>query len=148
METQNTGRLFEAGDERTIGLARLGGRASGEARRRRRTLREELLLILSGEDVQRRVSTALVNEAIEGNRSGSVARAFEILRDTIGERPVERVRQETGGSGLEDMPTSELRRMAGEQMNQADETETADAVSGFLCPDGGGGEDDPPPERA
>ncbi len=111
--------LFRAGDERTRELARRGGKACGEAKKRRRTLREELLLILSGGDVQSRVSTALVREAIEGNKSGSVARAFEVLRDTIGEKPVERVRQEAG-TGLEDVPTAELRRMAGEQENMGD----------------------------
>lgn len=64
-----------------------GGVASGEARRRRKTLKEELLLLLSDGDVQQKVATALINEAINGNSAGSVTRAFEVLRDTIGEDP-------------------------------------------------------------
>jgi len=63
-----------------------GGLKSGEARRRRRTLREELLVILSDPDVQDRMCTALVREAMAGNRAGSVTKAFEVIRDTIGEK--------------------------------------------------------------
>ncbi len=70
-----------------------GGKASGEARRRRKTLKEELLALLSDDDIQERMSLALINEAIEGNNAGSVTRAFEVVRDTIGEKPVDKVEQ-------------------------------------------------------
>lgn len=64
----------------------------------RKTLREELLLLL-GEEVtdkntgrvmatQAAISAALIKQAISGNY-----RAFEIIRDTIGEKPVEKVEQ-------------------------------------------------------
>ena len=68
-----------------------GGIASGEARRKRKTLKEELLLMLSDSDIQQKISLALINEAINGNNAGSVTKAFEVIRDTIGERPVEKV---------------------------------------------------------
>lgn len=62
----------------------------------RKTLREELLVLL-GEEVtdkntgrvmptQAAISAALIKQAISGNY-----RAFEIIRDTIGEKPVEKV---------------------------------------------------------
>ena len=66
---------------------RKGGLASGEARRKRKTLKEELLLMLSDGDIQEKISIALINEAINGNNAGSVTKAFEVIRDTIGERP-------------------------------------------------------------
>lgn len=77
--------------EKAAENGRKGGIASGESKRRRKTLKEELLLMLENEDVQRSVAAALINEAIEGNNAGSVARAFETIRDTIGEKPVDKV---------------------------------------------------------
>lgn len=68
-----------------------GGKRSGEVRKARKTLREELLAILSDGDTQKKISLALVKEALDGNNSGSVTKAFEVLRDTIGEKPVEKV---------------------------------------------------------
>lgn len=79
--------------EKAAENGRKGGIASGEAKRRRKTLKEELLLMLENEDVQRSVAAALINEATEGNNAGSVARAFETIRDTIGEKPIDRVEQ-------------------------------------------------------
>lgn len=72
-------------------IARQGGKASAEARKRRKSLKEELLAILSDGDVQERISLALVKEATEGNNAGSVTKAYEVIRDTIGEKPVEKV---------------------------------------------------------
>lgn len=63
-----------------------GGIASGESRRARKTLKEELLLLLSEGDTQKSVSVALLQKAMDGD-----VKAFEVLRDTIGERPVEKV---------------------------------------------------------
>ncbi len=77
--------------EEAVENGRKGGIASGEAKRRRKTLKEELLLMLENEDVQRSVAAALINEATEGNNAGSVARAFETIRDTIGEKPVDKL---------------------------------------------------------
>ena len=68
-----------------------GGKRSGEVRKARKTLREELLAILSDGDTQKKISLALVKEALDGTNSGSVTKAFEVLRDTIGEKPVEKV---------------------------------------------------------
>lgn len=67
------------------------GKASVEAKRRRKTLKEELLLLLSDGDVQERLSLALIDEALNGNKSGSVTKAFEVIRDTVGEKPTEKI---------------------------------------------------------
>lgn len=67
------------------------GKASGAARRARKTLKEELLALLSDGDIQERLSLALIDEALNGNKAGSVTKAFEVIRDTIGEKPVDKV---------------------------------------------------------
>ena len=65
---------------------RKGGLASGEARRKRKTLKEELLLMLSEGETQQSVTLALIEKAISGD-----TKAFEVIRDTIGEKPVDKV---------------------------------------------------------
>lgn len=65
---------------------RKGGLASGEARRKRKTLKEELLLMLSEGDTQQSVTLALIEKAMSGD-----TKAFEVIRDTIGEKPVDKV---------------------------------------------------------
>lgn len=70
---------------------RKGGIKSGEAKRARKTLREELLMLLAEDDIQNRISVALISEAMEGNKAGSVTKAFEVIRDTIGEKPVDKI---------------------------------------------------------
>lgn len=70
---------------------RKGGKKSGEARRQRKTLKEELLLLLEDGDLQTRISLALIAEALHGNSSGSVTKAFATIRDTIGEKPLDKV---------------------------------------------------------
>ena len=67
-------------------MARNGGLASGEARRKRKTLKEELLLMLSEGETQQSVTLALIEKAMGGD-----TKAFEVIRDTIGEKPVDKV---------------------------------------------------------
>lgn len=63
-----------------------GGKRSGESRRKRKQLREELLALLSAGNTQKNISLALIDQALNGN-----VKAFETIRDTIGEKPVEKV---------------------------------------------------------
>lgn len=74
-----------------------GGVASGAARRARKTLREELLALLAepvtdkkgnSRPAQAAMSAAILKQALTGN-----TKAFEIIRDTIGEKPVDKVEQ-------------------------------------------------------
>ena len=65
---------------------RKGGLASGEARRKRKTLKEELLLMHSEGETQQSVTLALIEKAMSGD-----TKAFEVIRDTIGEKPVDKV---------------------------------------------------------
>lgn len=68
---------------------RKGGIASGKARAARKTLKEELLLLLQNGDTQEKISLAMIKEALEGN-----TKAFEVIRDTIGEKPTDKIEAE------------------------------------------------------
>lgn len=67
-------------------ISKKGGIKSGEVRRERKKLKEELLLLLSEGDNNRRMSLAIFERALNGD-----TKAFEIIRDTIGEKPKEQI---------------------------------------------------------
>lgn len=71
--------------------ARKAGIASGKAKRARKTLKEELLLLLAQGDTQNKMSLAMIEQALTGN-----VKAFETIRDTIGEKPIDK--QEVTGN--------------------------------------------------
>lgn len=83
---------------------RKGGKASGEARRRKREIREMLEEYLAmpakvnGKDATRKDVMVLnaIRIVTEGNASDSdFLKAFALIRDTIGEQPVQRVEVDT-----------------------------------------------------
>lgn len=68
-----------------------GWRRSIEVRKERKLLKEELMILLDTEDkngttVQTKMSFALIKKAVNGD-----THAFEVIRDTIGQRPTEEV---------------------------------------------------------
>ena len=67
-------------------LAKKAGKASAKKRQEQKTLKEELLLLLSEGDTQKKISLALINRALKGD-----TKAFEVIRDTTGQRCVEKV---------------------------------------------------------
>ena len=87
-------------------IASKGGKASVEAKRKRKTLKEELLLMLEDEEVQKSVAVALIQEAQSGN-----VKAFGMLRDTIGEAPVEKVQTTQTVVDLSGFSTDEIKAM-------------------------------------
>jgi hypothetical protein len=81
-----------------------GGKASGEARRKKREIREMLEEYLAmpakvnGKDATRKDIMVLnaIRIVTEGNASDSdFLKAFALIRDTIGEQPVQRVEVDT-----------------------------------------------------
>jgi len=70
-------------------IATKGGKKSGEVRRQKKLLKEELELLLSiskrGKTEQEKICISLMKEAKRGN-----VKAFEGLRDTIGQKPVDK----------------------------------------------------------
>lgn len=88
------GKVIQAGEEARE-LGKKGGIKSGEVRRARRTLREELTDLLTEEitdkngrrmQTQKAISASMIKQALTGS-----TKAFELIRDTIGEKPVEKV---------------------------------------------------------
>lgn len=86
-------------DERTAEeqreIARQGGIASGEARRRKRDLRQALEMLLEKEYQDKSGKTITGTEAVtaklfEQAMKGNI-KAFETIRDTVGQKPVEKV---------------------------------------------------------
>lgn len=61
-----------------------GRKANKEKIQARKSLREELIAILEKGDTQEKLSLSLIQEALKGN-----TKAFEVIRDTIGEKPKE-----------------------------------------------------------
>ena len=92
-------------------IATAGGKASGESRRKRKTLKEELLLMLEDEEVQKSVTTALINQAKKGN-----VKAFGMLRDTIGEAPVEKVQSTQTIVDMSKFSTEEIKDMLDDEV--------------------------------
>ena len=68
--------------EEAVRNGQKGGIASGESRRARKTLREELIMLLEMDDNNRKISTAILEKALAGDIT-----AFTTIRDTIGEKP-------------------------------------------------------------
>lgn len=60
---------------------------STQSKRRKKLLKDELLALLSAGDTQKKISVALIQEALKGN-----VKAFETIRDTIGQKPSEDVK--------------------------------------------------------
>lgn len=92
---KNNLRTPSTDEAREIG--RSGGIASGKKRREKKMIREALLLLLdeparddtgnlTGKTIQEEIAAGLIRRAMTGD-----PRAFEIIRDTIGEKPVNRV---------------------------------------------------------
>lgn len=76
-------------------IARMGQIASTEAKRRKKTFREAIEAILEKEVLDKNgnkidLLTAISAKQIEKAGKGDT-KAFEVIRDTIGQKPVERV---------------------------------------------------------
>lgn len=88
------GKVIQAGEEARQ-LGRKGGKKSAAIRAARKSLREELLELLTVDitdkngklmKTQTAISASMIKQALTGN-----TKAFEIIRDTIGEKPIDKV---------------------------------------------------------
>lgn len=91
-EIYKKGEKTRFSGERAVEAAR----KSAEVRQERKTLKEELLLLLSEGDMQKNAAVALVNEVLAGN-----VKAFEVMRDTIGEKPKDMVEMDMQAKGFD-----------------------------------------------
>lgn len=80
-------------------IASKGGKKSGEARRDRKKLKEALLLLLAKGETQDNICLALIEKA-----QGGDTKAFEVIRDTIGEKPVDKLAHTDSEGNAPDVP--------------------------------------------
>lgn len=90
MNEENLIPTSERSKEEARELGRKGGIASGEARRRKKTLKEALLLALEIEKGDKTVQEIGVEALLQKYMSGDI-QAFTTVRDTIGEKPTEKI---------------------------------------------------------
>lgn len=95
MNESNLIPLNERTKEEQREIARKGGIASGEARRRKKTLKEELIDLLESNDNNNKISVALLKKALDGD-----IQAFTTIRDTIGEKQAEKLEGEFGVTNI------------------------------------------------
>ena len=88
--------------------AKKGGIKSGESRRARKTLKETLLMMLEEGDTQNNITLALLDKALKGD-----TKAYEVIRDTVGEKPTDKVEQINTSSPYSNLTEEELRKLAG-----------------------------------
>ena len=98
------GKRFDSHDE----SARKAQKKSTEAQAERRTLKEGLLLLLNeqlkdkdGKATEKTTQDAIIAGLVKRAVSGDT-RAFEIIRDTIGEKPTETVKVTGDYAALDD----------------------------------------------
>jgi hypothetical protein len=103
---QNLIPMNERTESEQRAIATAGGKESGESRRKRKSLKEELLLMLEDEEVQKSVTIALINQAQKGN-----VKAYEMIRDTIEEKPVEKVQSTQTVIDMSKFSTEEIKAM-------------------------------------
>lgn len=86
MNEENLVSLADRTTEEVREIARKGGIASGEARRRKKTFKEELITLLETDNNNAKISVALLKRALNGD-----IQAFTTIRDTIGEKPIDKM---------------------------------------------------------
>ena len=87
----NNGNLIPLGErdpEDALRIRRMGQAAGVKERLRRKTLKEQLLMMLEDDDLQKAISVALMTRAQALDNVGN--EAFKTIRDTIGEKPTEK----------------------------------------------------------
>lgn len=81
----NTQNLKTLTSEEARKYGRKGGIASGKARAMRKTFKDAI-----NESLDDKTLTAMIKAMIKETKKGNT-RAFELLRDTVGEKPIEQV---------------------------------------------------------
>lgn len=90
--------LSERSEEEKRAICSQAGIASRIKRQERKTMKEELLILLEQGNTQEKISLSLIQEALGGN-----IKAFEVIRDTIGEKPTDKIDNNISGKiGISD----------------------------------------------
>lgn len=84
---ENLKPLNTIGKDEAKKIRQKGQAAQIKAIKERKTLKETLLLLLSEGKTQDNITLALIQKALNGD-----VKAFEVIRDTIGQKPVDEVK--------------------------------------------------------
>lgn len=112
---ENLKPFNELTEEEHRQLASKGGKASVEARRKKKALKELLEEALEMETTTGNkyvdITRALIEQAANGN-----VKAFEVIRDTMGQKPVDRIDQNINANvnSYKELSVEELKKLAGE----------------------------------
>ena len=113
----------EQSHEEAVKNGRKGGIASGEAKRNRKMLRDCIDYLLEREDAMvlsadgkpmsgaEQLAYSLFAKALAETDTAKAAKAFEVLRDTAGQKPVEKVQTTQTVVDLSGFSTEELKAM-------------------------------------
>lgn len=104
--------LDERDPEEARRIRQMGQAAGVKERLRRKSLKEQLLMMLEDDDLQKAISVALMTRAKLEDNVGN--RAYEIIRDTIGEKEPEVIK-------FKDSPADELLKSIDEMKNKQNE---------------------------
>jgi len=112
---ENLKPFNELTEEEHRQIASKGGKASVEARREKKLLRELLDEALSKKTETGNkyvdITKSLIEQAAQGN-----VKAFEVIRDTLGQKPVDRIDQNINANvnSYKELSVEELKKLAGE----------------------------------
>ena len=106
-------------------ISRKGAERTNQIRREKKTLRQELEILLTmekdGRSMQELMSLSMINQAIKGN-----TKAYEVVRDTIGQKPVEQMAVDVNKNKSEAVELLEnikaLKNKAGVEEKNVDKT--------------------------
>ena len=113
----------EQSHEEAVKNGRKGGIASGEAKRNRKMLRDCIDYLLEREDAMvlgedgnpmsgaEQLAYNLFSKALAETDTAKAAKAFEVLRDTAGQKPVDKVQSTQTVVDLSRFSTEELKAM-------------------------------------
>lgn len=106
-------------------IQRKGAERTNQIKREKKTLRQELEILLTmekdGRSMQELMSLSMINQAIKGN-----TKAYEVVRDTIGQKPVEQMAVDVNKNKSEAVELLEnikaLKNKAGVEEKNVDKT--------------------------
>lgn len=113
-------------------IATAGGKASGKARRNKKLLRDCIDYLLEREDKTvldtegnpmsgaEQLAYNLFVKALGEPDTAKAARAFEVLRDTAGQKPVEKVETKQTVIDMSNFTTEQLKEMLDDDITECD----------------------------
>jgi hypothetical protein len=128
----NEQNLIPGGHKLTQEEQSKGGKASGEARRNKKLLRDCIDYLLEREDKAtigvdgspmsgaEQLAYNLFIKALTETDTGKAAKAFEVLRDTAGQKPVEKVETKQTVIDMSGFTTEQLKEMLDNDITECD----------------------------